>query len=158
MSKHLGEEWLKMNKKVYGIDAEIIRFYNVYGPGELVDSHMAAVIGLWRAQVKKGKPLTIVGDGEQRRDFTHVDDIIDGIIKISFSNEKHEDGWELGTGKNYSINEVFDIFSQRFGCEKIHIPNQKGNYKETLRLNDDALNRLGWKPKMDLKDYILNLN
>lgn len=157
MSKHIGEEWLKLYKKIYGMDAEIVRFYNVYGPGELVDSHMAAVIGLWRAQVKNSKPLTVVGDGEQRRDFTHVDDIVNGIELIAFSNEKHEDGWELGTGKNFSINEVYEIFRQKFGVDKINIPEQKGNYKETSRLNDDALNRLGWQPKKDLKEYILNL-
>lgn len=158
MTKHMGEEWIKMEKLLFGIDAEIVRFYNVYGPGELVDSHMAAVIGLWRAQVKNSKPITIVGDGEQRRDFTHVDDIVNGIELIAFSNEKHEDGWELGTGRNFSINEVYEIFRQKFGVDKIYIPEQKGNYKETLRLNDDALNRLGWQPKKDLKEYILNLN
>lgn len=157
MTKHMGEEWIKMEKLLFGIDAEIVRFYNVYGPGELVDSHMAAVIGLWRAQVKNSKPITIVGDGEQRRDFTHVDDIVNGIELIAFSNEKHEDGWELGTGRNFSINEVYEIFRQKFGVDKIYIPEQKGNYKETLRLNDDALNRLGWQPKKDLKEYILNL-
>lgn len=157
MTKHMGEEWIKMEKLLFGIDAEIVRFYNVYGPGELVDSHMAAVIGLWRAQVKNSKPITIVGDGEQRRDFTHVDDIVNGIELIAFSNEKHDDGWELGTGRNFSINEVYEIFRQKFGVDKIYIPEQKGNYKETLRLNDDALNRLGWQPKKDLKEYILNL-
>lgn len=157
MSKHLGEEWMKMYKKVFGLRGEIIRFYNVYGPGELVDSHMAAVIGLWRAQQKKGLPLTIVGDGEQRRDFTHIDDIISGIELVTFSDEKHDDAWELGTGKNFSINEVYELFKERFGCEKTNIPQQKGNYQETIRLNDDTLNRLGWEPKMDLRDYILNL-
>lgn len=157
MSKHMGEEWMKMCKRVFGLDGEIVRFYNVYGPGELVDSHMAAVIGLWRAQVRKGEPITIVGDGEQRRDFTHIDDIVNGIELIAFSNEKHEDGWELGTGMNFSINEVYEIFKTKFGCDKVNIPQQMGNYKETIRLNDDALNRLGWKPKMDLRNYILNL-
>lgn len=158
MTKHMGEEWIKMERKIFGLDAEIVRFYNVYGPGELIDSHMAAVIGLWRAKIKKGEPIPIVGDGEQRRDFTHVDDIIDGLLMIAFSNEKHIDGWELGTGKNYSINEIYEFFKQRFGCDKINIPNQDGNYRETIRLNNDTLNRLGWKPKKDIRDYILNLN
>lgn len=158
MSKEIGEQWIKMYKTVFGLDAEIVRFYNVYGPGELVDSHMSAVIGIWRHCIKKGLPIPIVGDGEQRRDFTHINDIIDGIELVAFSNEKHEDGWELGTGKNYSINEVFEMFKERYNCDKIYLPEQKGNYRETVRLNDDTLNRLGWKPKMDLKDYILNLN
>jgi UDP-glucose 4-epimerase len=158
MSKEIGEQWIKMYKTVFGLDAEIVRFYNVYGPGELVDSHMSAVIGIWRHCIKKGLPIPIVGDGEQRRDFTHIDDIIDGIELVAFSNEKHEDGWELGTGKNYSINEVFEMFKERYNCNKVYLPEQKGNYRETVRLNDDTLNRLGWKPKMDLKDYILSLN
>jgi len=157
LTKHMGEEWIKMEKLIFGLNAEIVRFYNVYGPGELVDSHMAAVIGLWRHKINKSQPIPIVGDGEQRRDFTHIDDIISGLELVAFTDEKHEDGWELGTGKNYSINEVFEIFKERFDCDKVYLPNQKGNYRETLRLNDDALNRLGWKPKMDLKNYILNL-
>ena len=73
------------------------------------------------------------------------------------SNEKHEDAWELGTGKNYSINEVADMFVEKFGCEKQYIPNQKGNYKETLRENNDAIERLGWQPTDKLKQYIQSL-
>ena len=157
LTKHVGEEWIKMYKGIFGLNAEIVRFYNVYGPGELIDSHMAAVIGLWRHKVNNSEPIPVVGDGEQRRDFTHINDIVDGIELISLSDEKHEDGWELGTGKNFSINEVYELFKERFDCEKIHIPDQKGNYRQTIRLNDDALNRLGWKPKMDLRSYILTL-
>lgn len=157
MSKHIGEEWVKLYKRVYGLNAEIVRFYNVYGPGELVDSHMAAVIGVWRAQVKNNYPLTIVGNGEQRRDFTHIDDIVDGLIKIAESNEKHEDAWELGTGNNYSINEVADMFIDKFKCVKVYMSEQKGNYRETIRINNDAIDRLGWKPTDKLKEYIQSL-
>ena len=126
----MGEEWIKMYKGVYDLNAEIVRFYNVYGEGELVGSHMAAVIGLWRGQVKKNYPITIVGDGEQRRDFTHVDDIVDGLIKIAFGDEKHEDAWELGTGFNYSLNEVADMFIKKFNCVKVYMSNEKGNYRD----------------------------
>jgi len=154
MSKHMGEEWIKMFKGVYGLNAEIVRFYNVYGPGELVDSHMAAVIGKWRSQIEKNYPISIVGDGEQRRDFTHIDDIVDGLIRIAESDEKHEDAWELGTGKNYSINEVADMFVKKFNCTKLNIFDQKGNYRETLRINNDAIERLGWQPTDKLKSYI----
>jgi len=150
MSKHMGEEWIKMYKKVYDLDAEIVRFYNVYGPGELVDSHMAAVIGLWRAAIKKGETIKIHGDGKQKRDFTHIDDIVDGLIRIAESDEKHEDAWELGTGKNYSLNEVANMF----GVLSEYVDDVKGNYRETLRINDDALNRLGWQPTDKLKSYI----
>jgi UDP-glucose 4-epimerase len=154
MSKYIGEEWIKLYKTVYNLNAEIVRFYNVYGPGELVDSHMAAVIGMWRSRIKKNLPLIIHGDGEQRRDFTHIDDIVDGIIKIAESNEKHEDAWELGTGNNYSLNEVADMFGN---VEKEYVPDVKGNYRETIRLNNDAIERLGWAPKDRLKEYIKNI-
>jgi UDP-glucose 4-epimerase len=154
MSKHMGEEWVKMYKKVYELDAEIVRFYNVYGPGELVDSHMAAVIGLWRAAVKNGTPILIHGDGKQKRDFTHIDDIVDGLIRIAESDEKHEDAWELGTGKNYSLNEVAELFAPH---PMRYVDDVKGNYRETLRINNDAIDRLGWQPTDKLKDYIKSL-
>jgi UDP-glucose 4-epimerase len=153
LTKHIGEEWIKMFKGVYGLNAEIVRFYNVYGPGELVDSHMAAVIGIFRNQIRNNKPLTIFGDGEQRRDFTHIDDIVDGLIRIAESDEKHEDAWELGTGKNYSINEV----ARMFNTEIVHLPDVKGNYRETIRINNDAIDRLGWQPTDKLKQYIQSL-
>jgi UDP-glucose 4-epimerase len=151
MSKHMGEEWIKMYKNVYGLNAEIVRFYNVYGEGELVDSHMAAVIGLWRAAVKNGTPIKIHGDGKQRRDFTHIDDIVDGLIRIAESDEKHEDAWELGTGKNYSLNEVAGMFAPH---PIQYVDDVKGNYRETLRINNDAIERLGWQPTDKLKSYI----
>ena len=153
MSKHMGEEWVKMYKGVYNLNAEIVRFYNVYGPGELVHSHMAAVIGKWRAAIKKGETLKIHGDGEQRRDFTHIDDIVDGLIRIAESDEKHEDAWELGTGKNYSINEVANML----GLLKEYVGDVNGNYRETIRVNNDAIDRLGWQPNDRLKEYINGL-
>lgn len=155
--KHMGEEIVKMYKKVYGIKAEIARFYNVYGPNEIVNGDWAAVIGIWRRQVRDGLPITIVGDGEQRRDFTYVDDIVDGLYKIGMTEDSHEDAWELGTGINYSINEVYQMFKDKFGVDKIQLSDQKGNYRKTLRENDDSLNRLNWKPEDRLKTYIQSL-
>jgi UDP-glucose 4-epimerase len=151
LTKHMGEEWIKMFKGVYGLNAQIARFYNVYGPGELVASDMAAVIGMWRYAVSNQKSILIHGDGKQKRDFTHIDDIVDGLIKIAESDEKHEDAWELGTGCNYSLNEVAQMFSPH---PMEYVEDVKGNYRETLRINDDALNRLGWQPKDQLKKYI----
>lgn len=156
--KHIGEEIFKLYRKVYNLEAEICRFYNVYGPGELVDGTWAAVIGIWRKQVRDGENITIVGDGEQRRDFTHVIDIVDGLYRVGMSNEKHEDAWELGTGTNYSINEVFGFFKERFPhINKVNVPDQSGNYRVTKRENDDSLDRLGWSPQNRLKEYILSL-
>ncbi len=155
--KHLGEEILKMYRKVYGLDCEIARFYNVYGPNEVVEGDWAAVIGIWRRQVRDGQKITIVGDGEQRRDFTHVIDIVDGLYKIGLSDNHHEDAWELGTGLNYSINEVYEMFNEKFNVESINIPDQPGNYRLTLRENDDMLELLKWKPEDRLKTYIDSL-
>ena len=157
MYKKLGEDVCKMYRRIYNLNVEITRFYNVYGPGEIVDGKWAAVIGLWRRQIRDGEPITIVGDGEQRRDFTHIDDIIDALIKIGFENKTTEDAWELGTGFNYSLNEVADIFIERFGCEKTYIPPQRGNYQQTLRENDLALEELDWKPVDRLREYIMEL-
>ena len=156
--KYLGEEVCKMYKSTYGMDVEIARFYNVYGPKEIVDGDMAALIGIWRDQISKGKALTIVGDGEQLRDFTHVDDIVDGLYKIGFKTEVHEDAWELGTGVNYSVNEVYHMFKDRYkGITYTNLPDQPGNYRCTLRENNDAQERLGWKPKDRLEQYISTL-
>lgn len=155
--KYLGEELCKTYKKTYNMDIEIARFYNVYGPYEIVDGDMAAVIGIFRNQIAEGKALTIVGDGQQRRDFTHVEDIVDGLYRIAMSNEKHEDAWELGTGKNYSILEVYEMFKVRFGCDRWHIEDQPGNYKATLQKNTDAQDRLGWDPEDRLEQYISTL-
>ena len=155
--KHMGEEVCKMYKKTYGMDIEIVRFYNVYGPGEIVDGDWAAVIGKWRRQVRDGEPITIVGDGEQRRDFTYIDDIIDGLWKIGMKNVKHKDAWELGTGNNYSINQIYSWFKEKFNAESINIPEQSGNYKETIRENDDSLKELNWEPVDQLKKYIFSL-
>ena len=155
--KYLGEEICRMYKKTYDFPIEIVRFYNVYGPFEITDGDWAAVIGLWRNLVAQGLPITIVGDGNQRRDFTHIDDIVDGLIKIGFSTKTTEDAWELGSGKNYSLNEVYDLFKEKFGVEKVYIPNQKGNYRITLRENNEAIDKLDWSPKDRLPKYIMSL-
>ena len=158
MTKFLGEEICKLYKKSYNVNVEIARFYNVYGPLEPVDEKFGNVIGIWRAKVLKNLPLPIVGDGNQKRDFTHVYDIVDGLLKISNSKIKHKDAWEIGTGVNYSINELYLMFKQKYIVESVNIPDQRGNYRETLRINDDLINLLDWKPKDRLREYIANLN
>ncbi len=157
MSKYLGEELVKMYKKSFGLKTQIARFYNVYGPNEIVDGDYAAVIGIWRRQVRDSQPITIVGDGEQRRDFTHVYDIVDGLYKIMITDTYHEDAWELGTGINYSINEVYSMFKAKYEVDKVNLPDQPGNYRVTLREHDDALSILQWKPQDRLNNYVSNL-
>ena len=156
MNKFLGEQVCKLYKKSFNVNVEIARFYNVYGPGESVDEKFGNVIGIWRSKILNGEPLPIVGDGNQKRDFVHVFDIVDGLIKIGFSKLHHDDAWELGTGINYSVNELFNYFKDKFNVTSTFIPDQPGNYRQTLRENDDSLKLLGWKPKDRLKDHINN--
>lgn len=158
-TKWLGEEMCKMYRRTYNMDVEIARFYNVYGPNEIVGPKggWAAVIGIWRYQSLNNQPLTIVGDGKQRRDFTHVDDIVDGLYKIGTNNIKHDDAWELGTGMNYSVLEVANMFVEKYGVKTIHLDDEPGNYRKTLRENDDTLKKLNWTPSDKLEQYINSL-
>ena len=161
MYKYLGEEVCKLYRKSFDVDVRIARFYNVYGPSESLDEKNGNVIGIWRSKIEKDPEwaiLQIVGDGEQRRDFTHVDDVVDGLIKIAETPILHEDAWELGTGVNYSINELSDMFIEKYPSIQFeYIEEQKGNYRETLNTNKDAIDRLGWNPQDKLKDYIKSL-
>ena len=157
MYKYLGEEICKLYRNIYSLDIEIARFYNVYGHNQSLNEFHGNVIGIWLSKIKKGSPLPIVGSGENRRDFINVIDLVDGLIKIAFSNQKNIDAWELGTGVNHSINELFNMFNERFNCKSVYIPDQKGNPGLTLRKNNDMLSRLKWKPKDRLKDYIKNI-
>lgn len=155
LAKHMGEEILMMYKKVYKLDIHIARFYNVYGPREIKYGDWAAVIGKWRGLVEKGKPITVVGDGKQKRDFTHVDDIVDGLHRLLiFDTPDDKYIWEFGRGKSFEILEVAKMFRDKFGCEIEFIGAQKGNYRSTLRENDDALKILNWIPIYNLTDYI----
>ena len=157
-SKYMGEQICKLYRKSFNVNVEIARFYNVYGPYESVHEKFGNVIGIWQSQIKKQKPLTIVGDGNQKRDFTHVKDIVDALILLAKNNESHPDAWEIGSGINYSVNDVFKMFKAKFNVSSINIDDQPGNYRETLRVNDDLITKLNWQPKDRLKDHINSLN
>ena len=147
-----------MYRECYDVDVSVCRFYNIYGPGESLDPVTGNVIGIWRHLIQTNQTIKIVGDGEQRRDFTHVGDLVDALIMIGESKLTHTDAWELGTGVNHSINDLYSMFKERYPMiQKEHIPNQPGNYKETIRVNNDALEILNWEPKDRLKEYITKL-
>ena len=101
--------------------------------------------------------MPIVGDGNQRRDFTHVTDIVSGIIAIAESDKNHNDAWELGSGVNYSVKDLLSMFKEKFDVNSHFIKDQPGNFKESLRVNNDSLKQLNWEPKDRLKDYINSL-
>jgi UDP-glucose 4-epimerase len=167
MYKYLGEGVINLYKESFGLNAEICRFYNVYGPGEALDEVNGNVIGIWRSRIARKSHIKIVGDGEQRRDFTHVDDIVDGLWRIGrqwfqkapefFQTSSSIEAWELGTGVNYSIKELAEMFQNKTGCPIKYITDQPGNYRLTLCTDTTAQDILGWKPQDRLLDYIQNL-
>ena len=158
LTKQIGETLMLHWSKIYKINCTSLRLFNVYGPRSRTSGTYGAMFGVFFAQKIANKPFTIVGDGNQKRDFTHVFDIIDGLLKISSSKIKHDDAWEIGSGVNYSINELYEMFKQKYNASSVNIPDQRGNYRETLRVNDDLINLLNWKPKDRLREYITNLN
>ena len=150
-SKYGGEELCKLYSEVYGLNTTICRFYNVYGPHHIRTGTYATVIGIFENQFLNNEHLTVDGDGEQRRDFTHIDDIVDGLIRCVGKNHKGEI-FELGSGINYSINELVEMF----GCKKKFIPSRPGEYDVTLCDYSKAKNILGYQPKNNLKNYVTN--
>ena len=148
--KHMGEEACKMYKKTYGMSIEIVRFYNVYGQGEIVDGDWAAVIGKWRRQVRDGESITIVGDGEQRRDFTHIDDIVVGCYLALIKGKQNE--YMLCTNKSYSIVQIAKMFKTKFKF----IKSRPGERFGSTILNNNAKKILGFKAKKNIRDYIKN--
>ena len=150
-SKFSGEDLCKLYSSVYDIDTAICRFYNVYGQHQLEEGEYATVIGIFENQFRNTEPLTIVGNGEQRRDFTHVDDIVDGLIKCSEQPFRGEI-FELGSGVNYSINEIADMFGKDY--PKKYTPKRSGEYDVTLADYTLANKVLNWNPRVRILDYI----
>ena len=149
-SKYGGEELCKLYSEVYDLNTTICRFYNVYGPHHIRTGDYATVLGIFEKQYEENKPLTITGDGEQRRDFTHVDDIVDGLVKCIGKDFRAEE-FELGSGVNYSINELADLFE---GVDKKYIPARKGEYPFTLCTDDNAKIKLNWIATQDIEKYV----
>ena len=151
-----------MYSKVYDLPVTICRFYNVYGPHQLTEGDYCTVLGIFESLYKNNKPLTITGDGEQRRDFTHVHDIVDGLIKCHSMINKYTwppansfSQFELGRGKNYSINEIADAFGD---YPREYIDEWRGEMRDTLCTDTKAKDLLGWKPTRDIIEYIEETN
>jgi len=148
-AKWQGEESFIMYSKVYDLTTAVARFFNVYGPRNPLIGQYTPVVGIFEEQTKSGDELTIIGDGEQRRDFTHVYDICDGLIAISKGNWKGE-VFNLGTGTNYSINELADLF----GGNKKYLPARRGETRVTLADISKTTESTGWTPQETLEKYI----
>ena len=148
-SKDIGEEIIQLFQLHYNLKATITRFYNVYGPYQLLEGDYTTLIGRWINNIKNGTQCEIYGNGEQRRDFTHVDDIVNALILI-MEKEAYGYEFELGRGKNHSVNEV----AKMFGIEPIYKETKPGEARDTLNQDNTAQEILGWNPQKDLLDYI----
>ena len=152
-SKDLGEDIIKLYQKHFELQATIVRFYNVYGPYQLTEGGYTTLIGRWLNNINKGIQCEIYGDGNKRRDFTHVNDIIKGLTMVMDQNA-YGYTFELGKGKNHSVLDV----AKMFNIKPVHKKNKLGEAQETLANYTLAKKVLGWEPTINLKDYIKKLN
>ena len=141
-------ELIKNYNKWFGLKYEFVYFYNVYGPGQIINSPMSAVIGIFEQQYKKGHPLTVVKPGTQRRDFTHIDDIVKGCY-LAWKKGK-QNHYMLGTHKTYSILDIAKMFKNKIKF----LPPRSGERFGSTILNNNAKKILGYSAKKDIKDYI----
>jgi UDP-glucose 4-epimerase len=141
-------ELIKNYSKWFGLKYELLFFYNVYGPGQILNSPMSAVIGIFETQFKKKLPLTIVKPGSQKRDFTHIDDIIKGCYLAFIKGKQNE--YMLCSKKQYTILEIAKMFKTRIKF----LPPRKGERFGASIPNNNALNHLGYEPKVSIGAYI----
>ena len=153
VSKVCGEKLCKMYTELYGLPTIIFRYFNVYGERQPLRGQYAPVVGIFLRQRSSGEPLTIVGDGEQRRDFTYVGDVVNANIMAAISNSPSDAFGKLynvGTGINYSINQIAKIFDH----QTLNIPARPGEGRITLANNKKISEIFGWEPTMKLEDWI----
>jgi len=153
VSKVAGEKLCKMYNELWGLKTVFLRYFNVYGERQPLKGQYAPVIGIFLRQRDEVEALTIFGDGEQRRDFTHVSDVVQANI-LAATKEVHDMNYgqlyNVGNGVNYSINEIADAISSN----QINIPPRIGESRITLAKNDKLKRTFGWKPKVNLMDWI----
>ena len=164
VTKTAGEEMCKMYSKLFGLETVIFRYFNVYGERQPLKGQYAPVIGIFLRQRAAGERMTIVGDGDQRRDFTHVSDVVEAnVLAAQFTppeytvrNEIEFRVWEwgqtynIGTGINHSVNEIAALM----GGETTFIPARIGECRVTLADSSKANKQLGWNPKVSLAAWI----
>jgi len=152
MSKWQGEELCRTWRQCFGTKIGIARFYNVYGERHVSIGEYATVVGIFERQYVTNQELTVTGDGSQRRDFTHVNDIVDGLIAIAENGGNGE--YRLGTGRNYSILEVAKMFVNEDRI--VFLPKRRGESEETCAQLENTAKRLKWEAKVSLEDYVNN--
>lgn len=148
-SKDVSEDLIVLYQKLFGLQSTITRFYNVYGPHHLTEGEYCTLIGRWENKYINYEPLVIYGDGSKRRDFTHVEDIVDALLLI-LAKQCWGQVFELGRGKNYSVSEIASYFNS----EIVYEENKIGEAQNTLCEDKLASELLGWEPKREISDYI----
>ena len=141
-------ELIKNYSKWFGLKYELLYFYNVYGSGQILSGPMSAVIGIFETQFKKKIPLTIVKPGSQKRDFTHIEDIIKGCY-LAFIKGK-QDEYMLCSKEQYTILQIAKMFKTKIRF----LPQREGERSSASVPNNNSLNHLGYIPKIHIKDYI----
>jgi UDP-glucose 4-epimerase len=154
VSKVAGEKLCKMYTDLYGLPTIIFRYFNVYGERAPKTGQYAPVIGIFFRQLAAGEPLTIVGDGEQKRDFVYVGDVATANIMAATSDlnsEHYGQVYNVGTGRNYSVNELAAMVSDN----TINISPRPGEVKISLANISKIKSTLGWESKMSIGEWIL---
>ena len=147
-SKTKNIELIKNYSQWSGLKYELVFFYNVYGPNQIINGPMSAIIGIFESQYKKKIPLTIVKPGSQSRDFTHVDDIVHGCYLAWTKGKQNE--YMLCTKKSYSILEIAKMFDSKFKFLK----SRPGDRFGSISSNNNAKKILGFSAKKSIKNYI----
>lgn len=153
VSKVNGEKLCKMYTNLYGLPTICFRYFNVYGERQPLRGQYAPVVGIFLRQRAAGEPLTIVGDGNQRRDFTHVKDVVNANIMATISNPDPEafgQVYNVGTGNNYSINQIARMFDH----ETVNIAPRPGEARVSLANNQKLRKTFGWEPTVKLEEWI----
>tara|TARA_B110001452_G_scaffold265830_1_gene271289 strand:- start:145 stop:1128 length:984 start_codon:yes stop_codon:yes gene_type:complete len=152
LTKNLGEQIVMHWAKIYKMPNVSLRFFNVYGPRSRTTGAYGAVFGVFLAQKLANKPLTIVGDGKQTRDFIHVFDLVDAIIKAA-EKANGSDIFNLGSGKETSVNEIANIISNN----QVNVPKRPGEPDRSMADIKKIKEHLNWLPKVSLKEGIAML-
>ena len=153
VSKVAGEKICKMYTDLYGLKTVIFRYFNVFGERAPKKGQYAPVIGIFLRQRTSGEKLTIVGDGEQRRDFVYVKDVANANIMAALSNaddEAYGQVYNVGSGKNYSVNDIASFISDN----TINIPPRIGEARNSLANIDKIYKTFAWKPETDVEQWI----
>jgi UDP-glucose 4-epimerase len=141
-------ELIQNYREWYGLNYEICYFFNVYGPGQIQSGDYATVVGIFERQYLNDEPLTVVEPGDQTRDFTHVDDIIEGVLKATDCNKNGH--WHLRSGESISILDLAGMFEHEY----IMIPERKGERFKSEEIETHTREILNWEPKKSLSEYI----